>query len=105
MITCRRAAGWQRSVSRCAYSCILEIRNTNLWNRLQYQICYLMLKQYAPVLTAGRCGTDCYIQIEDETTMYDMQSESQLSYDQILTKKDPQETQTADATVKNSDIF
>ena len=35
--------------------------------------------------------------------MYDMQSESQLSYDQILTKKDPQETQTVDATVKNSD--
>ena len=82
--------------------CILEIRNTNLWNRLQYQICYLMLKQYAPVLTAGDGGQTAY-QIEDETTMYDMQSESQLSYDQILTKKDPQETQTADATVKNSD--
>lgn len=82
--------------------CILEVRNTNLWNRLQYQICYLMLKQYAPVLTAGDGGQTAY-QIEDETTMYDMQSESQLSYDQILTKKDPQETQTVDATVKNSD--
>ena len=59
--------------------CILGVRNTSLWNRLQYQICYLMLKQYAPVLTAGDGDQTAY-QIEDDTTMYDMQSESQLSY-------------------------
>lgn len=82
--------------------CILGVRNTNLWNRLQYQICYLMLKQYAPVLTAGDGDQTAY-QIEDDTTMYDMQSESQLSYDQILVKKDPQETQTVDASAGNSD--
>ena len=35
--------------------------------------------------------------------MYDMQSESQLSYDQIWSKKDPQETQTVDASAGNSD--
>lgn len=82
--------------------CILGVRNTSLWNRLQYQICYLMLKQYAPVLTAGD-GEQTAYQIEDDTTMYDMQSESQLSYDQILVKKDPQETQTVDASAGNSD--
>ena len=82
--------------------CILGVRNTSLWNRLQYQICYLMLKQYAPVLTAGDGDQTAY-QIEDDTTMYDMQSESQLSYDQILVKKDPQETQTVDASAGNSD--
>lgn len=82
--------------------CILGIHNTNLWNRLQYQICYLMLKQYAPVLTAGDRGQTAY-QIEDDTTMYDMQSESQLFYDQILAKKDPQETQAVDASAKNND--
>mgnify|MGYP000588667468 CR=1 FL=1 len=54
--------------------CILGVRNTSLWNRLQYQICYLMLKQYAPVLTAGDGDQTAY-QIEDDTTMYDMQSE------------------------------
>ena len=36
--------------------------------------------------------------------MYDMQSESQLSYEQILAKKDPQETQAADASEENKDI-
>ena len=82
--------------------CILGVRNTSLWNRLQYQICYLMLKQYAPVLTAGDGDQTAY-QIEDDTTMYDMQSESQLSYDQILVKKDPQETQTVDDSAGNSD--
>lgn len=82
--------------------CILGVRNTSLWNRLQYQICYLMLKQYAPVLTAGDGDQTAY-QIEDDTTMYDIQSESQLSYDQILVKKDPQETQTVDASAGNSD--
>ena len=76
---------------------IFGIRNTNLWNRLQFQICYLMLKQYAPVL-ASQYGTQtAYNMEEDDMTMYDMQSESQLSYDQILAKKDPQETQTVDA--------
>lgn len=82
--------------------CILGVRNTSLWNRLQYQICYLMLKQYAPVLTAGDGDQTAY-QIEDDTTMYDMQSESQLSYDQILAKKDPQETQTVDASDGNGE--
>lgn len=39
--------------------CILGVRNTSLWNRLQYQICYLMLKQYAPVPDRRRWGSDC----------------------------------------------
>ena len=77
--------------------CILGVRNTSLWNRLQYQICYQMLKQYAPLLASGSAVQSLYIE-EDDTTMYDMQSESQLSYEQILAKKDPQETQAADAS-------
>ena len=32
---------------------VFAIHNTNLWNRLQYQICYQMLKQYAPLLASG----------------------------------------------------
>ena len=76
---------------------IFGIRNTNLWNRLQFQICYLMLKQYAPVLASQDGTQTAYNMEEDDMTMYDMQSESQLSYDQILAKKDPQETQTVDA--------
>ena len=32
---------------------VFAINNTNLWNRLQYQICYQMLKQYAPLLASG----------------------------------------------------
>lgn len=76
---------------------IFGIRNTNLWNRLQFQICYLMLKQYAPVLASQNGTQTAYNMEEDDMTMYDMQSESQLSYDQILAKKDPQETQTVDA--------
>lgn len=82
---------------------IFGIRNTTLWNRLQYQICYLMLKQYAPVLANGDGMQTAYNIEEDDTTMYDMQSESQLTYDQILAKKDPQETQTADASAENND--
>ena len=82
---------------------IFGIRNTTLWNRLQYQICYLMLKQYAPVLANGDGMQTTYNIEEDDTTMYDMQSESQLTYDQILAKKDPQETQAADAAKENND--
>ena len=82
---------------------IFGIRNTTLWNRLQYQICYLMLKQYAPVLANGDGMQTTYNIEEDDTTMYDMQSESQLTYDQILAKKDPQETQVADAATENND--
>ena len=81
---------------------IFGIRNTTLWNRLQYQICYLMLKQYAPVLANGDEMQTTYNIEEDDTTMYDMQSESQLTYDQILAKKDPQETQVADAATENN---
>lgn len=84
---------------------IFTIRNTNMWNRLQYQICYLMLKQYAPLLASGSDAQSVYdynIE-EDDMTMYDMQSESQLSYEQILAKKDPQETQAADASAENID--
>lgn len=76
--------------------CVLGMRNTNLWNKLQYQICYLMLKQYSPLLASGTDALAAYNMKEDDTTMYDMQSESQLSYEQILAKKDPQETQEAD---------
>ena len=83
---------------------VFAIHNTNLWNRLQYQICYQMLKQYAPLLASGSAVQSLYIE-EDDTTMYDMQSESQLSYEQILAKKDPQETQAADASEENKDIF
>ena len=82
---------------------IFGIRNTTLWNRLQYQICYLMLKQYAPVLANGDGMQTTYNIEEDDTTMYDMQSESQLTYNQILAKKDPQETQVADAATENND--
>lgn len=82
---------------------IFGIRNTNLWNRLQYQICYLMLKQYAPVLASGDGMQAAYNIEEDDTTMYDMQSESQLTYEQILAKKDPQDTQVADASTENND--
>ena len=82
---------------------VFAIHNTNLWNRLQYQICYQMLKQYAPLLASGSAVQSLYIE-EDDTTMYDMQSESQLSYEQILAKKDPQETQAADASEENKDI-
>ena len=46
----------------------------------------------APLLASGSAVQSLYIE-EDDTTMYDMQSESQLSYEQILAKKDPQETQ------------
>ena len=84
---------------------IFAIRNTNMWNRLQYQICYLMLKQYAPLLASGSDAQSVYdynIE-EDDMTMYDMQSESQLSYEQILAKKDPQETQATDASAENID--
>lgn len=80
---------------------VFAIHNTNLWNRLQYQICYQMLKQYAPLLASGSEVQSLYIE-EDDTTMYDMQSESQLSYEQILAKKDPQETQAADASEENN---
>ena len=59
-----------------------------------------MLKQYAPLLASGSAVQSLYIE-EDDTTMYDMQSESQLSYEQILAKKDPQETQAADASEEN----
>ena len=82
---------------------VFAIHNTNLWNRLQYQICYQMLKQYAPLLASGSTVQSLYIE-EDDTTMYDMQSESQLSYEQILAKKDPQETQAADASEENKDF-
>ena len=62
-----------------------------------------MLKQYAPLLASGSAVQSLYIE-EDDTTMYDMQSESQLSYEQILAKKDLQETQAADASEENKDI-
>ena len=75
---------------------IFGIRNTTLWNRLQYQICYMMLKQYAPVLANGDGMQTAYNIEEDDTTMYDIQSESQLMYDQVLAKKEPQETQVTD---------
>ena len=39
---------------------IFTIRNTNMWNRLQYQICYLMLKQYAPLLASGSDAQSVY---------------------------------------------
>ena len=49
------------------------------------------------MLASGDSAQTAYNMEEDDMTMYDMQSESQLSYDQILAKKDPQETQTAEA--------
>ena len=75
--------------------CVLGMRNTNLWNKLQYQICYLMLKQYNPLLASEDDVLAAYNIEEDDISRYDMQSESKLSYDEILAKKDPQETEMA----------
>ena len=80
----------------------LGMRNTNLWNKLQYQICYLMLKQYSPLLASKDDVLAAYNIEEDDVSLYDMQSESQLSYDQILAKKDPQETETAEPENENT---
>lgn len=71
-----------------------------LMGRIQYEVCYLMLQEYTPLLA----DHDLPVEYEDTGTVYETQTESSLNYEQILAKKDADEGQeenqdAADAAV------
>jgi stage II sporulation protein P len=62
---------------------ISGIRTGNLIHKLQYEIAYLMLREYSPLLA----GVDLPVEYEDTQEDYETQLESTLDYDRILAKK------------------
>ena len=81
---------------------VFAIHNTNLWNRLQYQICYQMLKQYAPLLASGSAVQSLYIEEEIQPCMICSQRVSCLMADSGQ-ERSAGDT-GADASEENKDI-
>lgn len=66
-------------------------RTEHLMGKIQYEVCYLMLREYTPLLTDG----DLPEEYEDTGAIYETQTESALDYEQVLSKKVAEED-TAD---------
>jgi stage II sporulation protein P len=70
---------------------ISGIRTGKLIHKLQYEIAYLMLREYSPLLA----GVDLPVEYEDTQEDYETQLESALDYDRILAKTQDGETDAA----------
>lgn len=74
--------------------CILlvsNIRTDQLMGKIQYEICYFMMKEYAPLLTENEAVEE----YEETELSYETQTESELNYEQILAYKAAEESQEA----------
>lgn len=66
---------------------ISGVRTEHLMGKIQYEVCYLMLREYTPLLASGGLPEE----YEDTETVYETQTESFLDYEQILAKKASEE--------------
>ncbi len=73
---------------------ISSVRTGNLMEKLQYEICYFALKEYAPLLTEGGLPEE----YEGTDAAYETRTESDLIYEQILATRAAEESEAVQET-------
>lgn len=73
-------------------------RTEHLMGKIQYEVCYLMLREYTPLLA----DRDLPEEYEDTGTVYETQTESALDYEQVLAKKAAEEGAAEQADVQDT---
>lgn len=70
---------------------VVGAKTGNLMEKMKYEVCYLMLREYSPMLTTH----DVPAEYEETDVAYETQTESELKFEQVLAKEAADEAKEA----------